>query len=132
MMQGKQAKIVGCVANFAQEVMKGQLSRLVGGLRGQGVEQFGRSEAFVSGPDSQLFLLDHVHEFDPNEGVLGCLERFEPSHGTGDPLDPSMILLDNIIKVFDLADDDRRAVLSVVATPTVCPSKDSASVLLYQ
>ena len=68
----------GCVANFAQEVMKGQLSRLVGGLRGQGVEQFGRSEAFVSGPDSQLFLLDHMHEFDPNECVLGCLERFEP------------------------------------------------------
>ena len=57
---------VGCVANFAQEVMKGQLSRLVGGLRGQGVEQFGRSEAFVSGPNYQLFLLDHVHEFDPN------------------------------------------------------------------
>jgi glutathione reductase (NADPH) len=24
----------GCVANFAQEVVKGQLSRLVGGLRG--------------------------------------------------------------------------------------------------
>jgi hypothetical protein len=27
-----------------------------------------------------------------------------------------MILLDNIIKVFDLADDDRRAVLSIVGT----------------
>ena len=31
-----------------QEVMKGQLPLSVGGLRGQGVEQFGRSEAFVS------------------------------------------------------------------------------------
>ena len=50
----------GCVANFAQEVMKGQLSLLVEGLRGQSVELFGRSEAFVSGPDYQLFLLDHV------------------------------------------------------------------------
>ena len=58
--------------------MKGQLSLLVEGLRGQSVELFGRSEAFVSGPDYQLFLLDHVHEFDPNECVLRCLERFEP------------------------------------------------------
>ena len=68
----------GSVANFAQDVMRGQLSLSVGGLRGQSVELFGRSEAFVSGPDQQLFLLDHVHELDPNEGVLGCLERFEP------------------------------------------------------
>ena len=58
--------------------MKGQLSLWVEGLRGQSVELFGRSEAFVSGPDSQLFLLDHVHEFDPSECVLGCFERFEP------------------------------------------------------
>jgi hypothetical protein len=57
--------------------MRGQLSLSVGGLRGQSVELFGRSEAFVSGPDQQLFLLDHVHELDPNECVLGCLERFE-------------------------------------------------------
>ena len=58
--------------------MKGQLSLLVGELRGQSVELFGRSAAFVSAPDYQLSLLDHVHEFDPNECVLGCLERFEP------------------------------------------------------
>jgi hypothetical protein len=77
--------------------VKGQLSRLVGGLRGQGVEQFGRSEAFVSSPDSPLFLLDHVHEFDPNECVLGCLERFEPQHRPCHPLDTSMILLNGLI-----------------------------------
>jgi len=57
-------------ANFAQEVMRGQLALLVGGLRGQSVELFGRSEAFVSGPDYPLLLLDHVHEFDPDECVL--------------------------------------------------------------
>ena len=34
----------GCVANFAQEVVKGQLPLSVEGLSGQGVEQFGRSE----------------------------------------------------------------------------------------
>jgi len=58
--------------------MKGQLSPLGEGLRGQSVELFGRSEAFVSGPDYQLFLLDHVHEFDPDEYVLSGRERFEP------------------------------------------------------
>ena len=58
--------------------MRGQLSLSVGRLRGQSVELFGRSEALVSGPAHQLFLLDHVHELDPNECVLGCLERFEP------------------------------------------------------
>ena len=36
--------------------MKGQLSLLVGGLRGQSVELFGRSAAFVAGLDYQLFL----------------------------------------------------------------------------
>jgi hypothetical protein len=77
--------------------MKGQLSLLVGGLRGQSVELFGRSETFVSGPDYQLFLLDHVHEFDPNECVFSCLERFEPQHGTGDPLDSPMVLLNGLM-----------------------------------
>ncbi len=35
----------------------------VGKLGGQGVELFGRSEAFVSGLDHPLSFLDHVHEF---------------------------------------------------------------------
>ena len=43
---------LGFVANFAQELMKGQLPPSVGGLGGQRVELFGRSEALVS-------LLDH-------------------------------------------------------------------------
>jgi hypothetical protein len=62
----------GFVANFAQEVMKGQLPCLWRGLGGQGVEQFGRSEAFVFLFDYQLPLLDHVHEFYTNQCVLGC------------------------------------------------------------
>ena len=50
--------------------MKGQLRLSMGGLDGQGVEQFGRSEAFVSGLDHQLSFLDHVHEFDTDQGSL--------------------------------------------------------------
>ena len=44
--------------------MKGQLPLSVGGLSGQGVELFGRSEALFPGLDHHLFFLDHVHEFD--------------------------------------------------------------------
>src|SRR5262249_46603802 len=40
--------------------------------------------------------LDHVHEFDPNQRVLGCLERFEPQHGPGHSFDPAMILLHDV------------------------------------
>ena len=68
------SRLSGCVAYFAHEVMKEQLSLAVGRLSGEGVEQFSRSEAFVSGPAQQLFLLDHMHEFDANECVLSCME----------------------------------------------------------
>ncbi|SRR6266545_3992183 len=60
----------GFVANFAQEVMKGQLSLSVWGLSGEGVELFSRSEAFAFSLNSQLFFLDHVHEFDTDQGPL--------------------------------------------------------------
>ena len=65
--------------------MKGQLPLSVEGLGGQGVEQFGRSEALVSPLDYQLSFLDHVHEFDADERALGGVKRFEPQHGTRDP-----------------------------------------------
>jgi hypothetical protein len=56
----------GCVANFAQKVLMGQLSLSVRRLRGERVEQFSRSEAFFASLNHQLFFPDHVHEFDPN------------------------------------------------------------------
>ena len=49
-----------------QEVMKGQLPPSVGGLGGQRVELFGRSEALFPSLNHHLFFPDHVHEFDPN------------------------------------------------------------------
>ena len=52
----------------------------VWGLRGEGVEPFGYSEAFISGLNPQLPLLDHVHEFDTSQGGLCHVERFEPEH----------------------------------------------------
>jgi hypothetical protein len=53
----------GSVANFAQGVMKGQLSLSVWELNGEGVEQFGHREALTSCLDRQLSFLEHVHEF---------------------------------------------------------------------
>jgi hypothetical protein len=78
--------------------MKGQLALSVWRLSSQGVEQFGRSETFVFLLNRQLPFLDHVHEFDPNQRVLGCRKRLEPEHGTCDPLHASMVLLYDIIK----------------------------------
>ena len=50
--------------------MKGQLPLAVWGLSGEGVELFGRSEAFAFSLNSQLFFLDHVHAFDTDQGSL--------------------------------------------------------------
>jgi len=55
--------------------MQGQLPSLWRGLGGQGGEQFGRSEAFVSLLDYQLPFLDHVHEFDADERGLRRVKR---------------------------------------------------------
>src|SRR5262252_7928925 len=105
----------GFVANFAQEVEKGQLPLTVKGLSSQGVEQFGRSEAFVFSLHYHLSFLDHVHELNPNECVLSGLERFKPQHGSCHPLYASMILLHNVVEILDLTDGDRGAVLGIVA-----------------
>ena len=91
---GRQA---GFVAIFAQEVVKGQLPLSVEGLSGQGVEQFGRSEAFFSSLHYHLSFLDHVHEFDPDQRVLGCIKRFEPQHRPCHPLYCSMVLFHDVV-----------------------------------
>jgi hypothetical protein len=77
--------------------MKGQLFLSVSGLRGEGVEQFGHCEALVSGLHPQLPFLDHVHEFDPDQGVLGCVERFKPQHRPCHALDSSMVLFHDVV-----------------------------------
>jgi len=69
----------GFVANFAQEVLKGQLPFSRRGLCGQGVELFGRSEPLVSSLDDHLFFLDHVHEFDADECGGFCTNPLMPS-----------------------------------------------------
>ena len=76
---------------------------------------FGRSEALCSGLNYHLSFLDHVHELDPNKGVLGCLERFEPRHRPDHSCHCSMIWLDTMVHIFHLADAAGGAILLVVA-----------------
>ena len=75
----------------------------MGRLRGQSVEQFGRSEALVSLFDYQLPFLNHVHQLDPDQRVLGGLKRLEPEHGAGDPLHTSVVLFDHIVLHMEVA-----------------------------
>jgi hypothetical protein len=70
----------GSVANFMQEVLKGQLPLSVRGLRGQGGELFGHGEA-LSNPIFKLPFSQHVHQFDADKGSLGRLNDLNPSMG---------------------------------------------------
>ena len=76
--------------------MKEQLPLPVWGLRGQRVEQFGCCETLASGLHDHLVFLDHAHEFNPNQGVLGCFEWFESQHGPCHSFYTSMILLNGL------------------------------------
>ena len=56
-----------------------------------------------------------MHELDAGQRTLGRVKRFETEHRTGDPLHSAMILFDDVIQIFHLADDDCRAMLRIVA-----------------
>ena len=66
-------------------------------LRDQGVEQFGRNAVLVSGLHDHLSFLDHMHEFDLDQDVLGCIERFKPQHRPRHALNGSMVLFDHLV-----------------------------------
>jgi len=68
---------LGSVANFAPEVLKGQLSLSVRGLCGQGVELFGRGEALLDSVVQRPFS-QHVQQCDADESGLSRVKRFEP------------------------------------------------------
>lgn len=42
--------------------------------------------------------------FNPRDGCCGRMERLAPHHRLGDPLDKPMVLLKDIIEIFDLPD----------------------------
>ena len=50
----------------------------------------------------ELALSDHVRGLDPGQGCLRGGKGFEALHLPSDPLDEPMVLLDDIVQVFDL------------------------------
>ena len=55
----------------------------------------------------ELSFTNHVHEFDAGQDVSGGPKGFEVEHRFGHALDGAMVLLDDIVEVFDLAHIDR-------------------------
>jgi len=111
-----------CIAGWVHAIKfwsgdreRGRYPCLWRGLGSQGVEQFGRSAALVSLLDHQLSFLDHMHEFDTDQRVLSRHKRLESEHRTCDPFYCSVVLLHDIVSIFDLADRDRCPKLLVVA-----------------
>ena len=64
--------------------------------------------------EQQLTLPDHVDQLDPRERHGRRPEGLEPQHRSHQSLDGSMILLNNVVEIFDLTDLDASFVLSVV------------------
>jgi hypothetical protein len=52
--------------------------------------------------DRELILSDHVHELDAGQHVSGRIKGFEVEHRPGHPLDGPMVLLDDVVEIFDL------------------------------
>jgi len=76
MRRGAPREHESSVANFVQEMLKGQLPLSMRGLRGHGVELFGRGEALLNSV-FKLPFSQHVHQFDADESGLRCVKRFE-------------------------------------------------------
>jgi hypothetical protein len=62
-----------------------------------------------------LAFLEHVHERNPGEGLLGGVDGLEPQHGTGDALHAAMILFHEIKCYFR---DARTGVVMALANGT--------------
>jgi hypothetical protein len=82
------------------------------GLPGERVELLCRTQFACR---SQLTLADHVHEFDTGESRHSRTKGLEPQHWPDQSLDGSMVLLDNVVEVFDRTNLDTGLMFRVVA-----------------
>jgi hypothetical protein len=55
-----------------------------------------------------------VPELDADQRALGCHKRFEIQHGTSDPFDAAVGLRYDMLRIWHLTDDDRRAMCLIV------------------
>jgi len=72
----------------------------------------------INAVDRKLALADHVHQLDAGEYRAGRPERFEVEHRPGHPLDGAVILLDNVVEVFNLAHRDRHVAAGIDRIPS--------------
>ena len=61
-----------------------------------------------------MSLLENVPEIDADQRALGCRKRFEIQHGTSDPFDAAVGLRYDMLQIWHLTDDDRRAMCLIV------------------
>jgi hypothetical protein len=66
------------------------------GLCSHEVELFGQHVALCD-PAFQWAFPQHVHEFNPSQGLLGGVERREPQHGANDACHGAMILCHEVL-----------------------------------
>jgi hypothetical protein len=57
--------------------------------------------------DCELAIADHVHQFVAGEDGAGGPKQFQVEHQPSHPLDSTMVLLDNVVEVFNLAHKHR-------------------------
>ena len=62
----------------------------------------------------QLTFPNHVQEFNVGKRHIGRLEGFEPQHWPHQPLDGPMVLLDDVVDIFDPADINNRLVFGIL------------------
>jgi hypothetical protein len=58
---------------------------------------------------AELALANHMHGFDASDDNSGRAKGLEFEHGSRDPFDGKMVLLDDIVQIFRLAHRDGRA-----------------------
>ena len=56
-----------------------------------------------------------MHDFHTGNRTAGCPKGLKAQHRVCEAFHSSMILFDNIIEIFDVADCDRGAVLRIIA-----------------
>ena len=107
------ATLGGFVANFTQEVVKRQLPLSVEGIRRPGSRTVRPQCGLVSLFDHHLPFLIMCMSSMPTR--TAPRQTLEPEHRTRDPFYSSMVLLHNIVEIFDFTDGDSRPVLRIIA-----------------
>jgi TetR/AcrR family transcriptional regulator, transcriptional repressor for nem operon len=87
------------------------------GLFCQGIELLRGAELAC---EQRLAVPDHVHLLDPGERHGGTPEGLEPQHRSHQSLDGSVILLNNVVEIFDLTDLGASFVLGVTTFDRRC------------